>query len=69
MLLKDGGRLALLPEGLRPSVYIIRLRAEIVERRAEPMDIILGIIAIISFGCTCFAVGYSIGKDINKTQK
>jgi len=42
---------------------------EIHDWRAKPMDIILGVIAIISFGCTCFAVGYALGKDINKTQK
>ena len=33
------------------------------------MDIILGVIAIISLCCSCFAVGYALGKDINKTQK
>lgn len=33
------------------------------------MDIILGFIAVISLCFTCFAVGYAIGKDINKTQK
>lgn len=32
------------------------------------MDI-LGLIAVLSFGLTCFALGYSLGKDINKTQK
>ncbi len=37
-------------------------------RRAEPMDI-LGLIAVLSFGLTCFGIGYSIGKDSNKTQK
>lgn len=30
------------------------------------MDI-LGLIAVLSFGLTCFAIGYSIGKD--KKQK
>ena len=33
------------------------------------MDTILGIIAIISLCASCFAVGYTIGKDINNTQK
>ena len=33
------------------------------------MDIILGIIAVLSLCLTCFAVGYTIGKDINKTQQ
>lgn len=32
------------------------------------MDI-LGLIAVLSFGLTCFGIGYSIGKDNNKTQK
>lgn len=31
------------------------------------MDI-LGLIAVLSFGLTCFGIGYSFGKD-NKTQK
>ena len=26
-------------------------------------------IAIISFGLTCFGIGYTFGKAINKTQK
>ncbi len=33
------------------------------------MDIILGFIAVLSLCATCFAVGYAIGKDINKKQK
>lgn len=32
------------------------------------MDI-LGLMAVLSFGLTCFGIGYSIGKDNNKTQK
>ncbi len=32
------------------------------------MDI-WGLIAVLSFGLTCFGIGYSIGKDSNKTQK
>ncbi len=32
------------------------------------MDI-LGLIAVLSLGLTCFGIGYSIGKDSNKTQK
>ncbi len=32
------------------------------------MDI-LGFMAVLSFGLTCFGLGYSMGKDINKTQK
>lgn len=31
------------------------------------MDI-LGFMAVLSFGLTCFGIGYSIGKDSN-TQK
>ena len=26
-------------------------------------------IAVVSFGLTCFSIGYAFGKDINKTQK
>ncbi len=33
------------------------------------MDILLGIIAVLSFGLTCFSIGYVIGKDTQKTQK
>ncbi len=33
------------------------------------MDILLGLIAVLGFGLTCFEIGYSIGKDNNKTQK
>jgi hypothetical protein len=32
------------------------------------MDI-LGLIAVLGFGLTCFGIGYSLGKDINKLQK
>lgn len=32
------------------------------------MDI-LGLIAVLSFGLTCFEIGYSFGKDSNRTQK
>ena len=32
------------------------------------MDI-LGLIAVLSFGLTCFGIGYTFGKDSNKTQK
>ena len=32
------------------------------------MDI-LGLIAVLSFGLTCFGIGYSFGKDSNKAQK
>lgn len=33
------------------------------------MDI-LGLMAVLSFfGLTCFGIGYSVGKDSNKTQK
>ena len=26
-------------------------------------------IAVVSFGLTCFGIGYSLGKDNNNTQK
>ena len=38
------------------------------ERRAEPVDI-LELIAVLSFGLTCFGIGYSIGKDSKRPQK
>ena len=30
---------------------------------------ILDFIAVISFGLTCFSVGYTLGKDSHKSQK
>lgn len=32
------------------------------------MDI-LGLMAVLSFGLTCFGLGYTFGKDSHKTQK
>ena len=32
------------------------------------MDI-LGLMAVLSFGLTCFGLGYTLGKDSNKMQK
>ena len=32
------------------------------------MDI-LSLMAVLSFGLTCFGIGYTFGKDNNKTQK
>ena len=32
------------------------------------MDI-LGLIAVLSFGLTCFGIRYTFGKDSNKPQK
>ena len=32
------------------------------------MDI-WGLIAVLSFGLTCFGIGYTFGKDSNKPQK
>lgn len=32
------------------------------------MDI-LGLMTVLGFGLICFGIGYSIGKDSNKTQK
>ena len=29
---------------------------------------IVDFIAVVSFGLTCFGIGYSFGKDSNKTQ-
>ncbi len=30
---------------------------------------VIDLIAVISFGLTCFFAGYNIGKDKSKTQK
>lgn len=30
---------------------------------------IVDFIAVVSFGLTCFSLGYNLGKDKNKTQK
>ena len=30
---------------------------------------IMDFLAIISFGLSCFSIGYTIGKDNHKTQK
>ena len=30
---------------------------------------VIDMIAVISFGLTCFIAGYNIGKDKSKTQK
>ena len=30
---------------------------------------IIDFIAVVSFGLTCFSIGYTFGKDNNKTQK
>ena len=37
-------------------------------KEGDTMNII-DIMTMLSFGLTCFGIGYSIGKDINKTQK
>jgi hypothetical protein len=38
------------------------------ERRAKPMSV-MDFITITGFGLTCFVLGYTLGKDIFKTQK
>ena len=30
---------------------------------------IMDFLAVMSFGLTCFSIGYMLGKDNNKTQK
>ena len=30
---------------------------------------IMDFLAVMSFGLTCFRIGYTLGKDNNKTQK
>jgi hypothetical protein len=54
-------------EGLWPSDYI-ETRKGIWTKEGKAMDI-LGLIAVLSFGLTCFGIGYSIGKDTSNTQK
>ena len=58
-------------EGLRPSDYIdAELWCCFVERRAEWMLTIEGLIAVISLCVGCFSLGYAIGsKDNHKMQK
>ena len=29
---------------------------------------IVDLIAVVSFGLTCFTIGYTLGKDVNNTQ-
>ena len=33
------------------------------------MEIIGIVLAILSFGATCFKAGYSLGKDVGQTEK
>lgn len=33
------------------------------------MEIIGVVLAILSFGATCFKAGYSLGKDVEKSAK
>ena len=63
---QDGRRLALY--GGTVTLRLHRNPQGNLERRAEPMDI-LELMTVLSFGLTCFGIGYSIGKDRNKTQK
>ena len=30
---------------------------------------IMGFLAVMRFGLNCFSIGYTLGKDNNKTQK
>ena len=30
---------------------------------------IIDFIAVVSFGLTCFTIGYTLGNDVNNTQK
>ena len=66
---QDGGRLA-----LSGGTVTLRLhrnpKGNPVERRATLMLTIEGLIAVLSFGLTCFSIGYAIGRNDNhKTQK
>ena len=69
---QDGRRLTLYG-GLCSSDYNVSLihrdpQGNLGKGGLMPMDI-LGLIAVLSLGLTCFGIGYSIGKDSNKTQK
>ena len=55
---------------MRPSDYI-ETRKGNWRKEGLAMDI-LGLIAVLSFGLTCFGIGYTFGKDSkdnHKTQK
>ena len=56
-----------------PSVYIDtgKFRKGCTEsgrKEGVPMDV-LELMAVISFGLSCFGIGYSLGKDSNSAQK
>ncbi len=46
----------------------VQIAGMIFQTGSRPMSIV-DLIAVISFGLTCFGIGYTFGKDINKTQK
>ena len=66
---QDGGRLAL--SGGTVTLRLHRnLKGNPVERRAKLMLTLEGLLAVLSFGLTCFSIGYAIGSNDNhKTQK
>ncbi|MCD7835288.1 MAG: hypothetical protein LUG83_01230 [Lachnospiraceae bacterium] len=47
--------------------YILQGLTSVVWKGGLPMDI-LGLIAVLGFGLTCFGIGCSIGKDSNHTR-
>ena len=44
------------------------LQGNLLKRRAEPMSIV-DFIAVVSFGLTCFSIGYTFGKDKHKNNR
>jgi len=71
LLPKDGGRF--IPLKKRRDVFVALLSKFAEKRKYEkggrPMLTIDTLLAVLSFGLACFAVGYTLGKDSNKTQK
>ena len=64
---QDGRRLAL--SGGTVTLRLHRnLKGNLGKGGLSHMDI-LGLIAVLSFGLTCFGIGYTFGKDSNKQQK
>ena len=73
---QDGGRLALFSEG--NVIYYQTLWLHIIEcqqwilkynaKEGVPMSIV-DLIAVLSFGLACFAIGFAIGRDDNNNSQ
>ena len=67
---KNGGRLAFLPGGTDCSLRIQKLLIVADGKEGDTqMLTIEGLIAVLCFGVTCFCIGYTFGRDIDKKQK